>query len=152
MDEVKKEAVFVAEISREKAQGVSNALENFGRFSESAVISDAQAGEAKSGGGNAGKIASVVAVGQGAVFYLTRSGAGFSPEKVEGSLLDFVEKALVAALVWRTCGLDHRLSTGGTRQKHRWKRCGAHRSTAETQEVATRMNTTLAHCRFALIG
>src|SRR5207253_1693213 len=109
VDEVVEETMLVGQIVGEKFQRLADSLENFLMLPVFALIADAQAGQAKSRGGDAGHFSRIISISQRAVFYLAGLLARLAPEEIERGALNLVEKLFVSSLVGFACGLNERI-------------------------------------------
>src|SRR5262245_53117830 len=83
----------------QKAQRGTNPFANLGGFAKAAAVADAEAGQAETGGSDAGHGTIVVTRGKGAILHLSRFGAGFKPEEIEAEALNLIEQLLIGALI-----------------------------------------------------
>src|SRR5213080_4781233 len=100
--------MLVGQIVGEKFQRLAHSFQDFRILPVFALIADAQAGQAKSRGGDAGHFSRIVSISQRAIFYLARLFARLAPEEIERGALNLVEKLFVSSLVGFACGLNER--------------------------------------------
>src|SRR5229473_370049 len=116
-------------------------------FAVLALIANAQAGQAKTGSGDAGHLSRIVPIGQRAILYLTSLRARFVPEEIKGGALNLIEKLLIGSFVGRTSGLDERLltSVSAARQCGQWR--GQQTHPADPHGFSSRQKSLITHVR-----
>src|SRR5450432_1453986 len=91
------ETVLMLDAAEHEAQGVADAIANFDALLPPALVGDAMSGESKTGGGDAGGVALVGALGVAAVFDQAGNRIGFVPEELETGSFDVFEKLVFIA-------------------------------------------------------
>src|SRR5581483_840590 len=98
VDEVVVEAVLVGKLLPDEAQSLPHAFCDVVGIAVAACVTNAEAGQAKSCGGNAGQGMSVASVEKGAVLDLA-AGAHLGPEEIKGGPLHLLQQIVVGAAI-----------------------------------------------------
>ena len=137
--------MLVGQIVGEKFQRLAHSFQNFRILPVFALIADAQAGQAKSRGGNTGHFSRIISTSQRAVFYLARLFARFVPEEIERGALNFVEKLVVSSLVGFAYGLNKRIRSALSTSTQRRQRRGEHTRPTNLHYVSSAQNIFARH-------
>jgi hypothetical protein len=76
--------MLVLDAGSHETQGIANAIANFHALFPTALVGNAMSSKSKTGGGDAGGIALIGAVGVAAIFYQAGDGVGLVPKELEG--------------------------------------------------------------------